>query len=387
MNIFVGNLSFDVSGTEIEKLFKGFGDVASAVIVPQKGKKTPKSRGFGFVEMPDESQARAAIAALNGKEFMGRVLKVNTGVLKKKSSREVKWGRRPGLKGKISPGLGRNVRMRLNPGKRLSREIGVPGGKPKASLSLGVNPEEVVLSPGKGLKASQDPGRGLRVDLNLGRNPRKRISLGVRGKISPGLGRNVRMRLNPGKRLSREIGVPGGKPKASLSLGVNPEEVVLSPGKGLKASQDPGRGLRVDLNLGRNPRKRISLGVRGKISPGLGRNVRMRLNPGKRLSREIGVPGGKPKASLSLGVNPEEVVLSPGKGLKASQDPGRGLRVDLKLGRNPVESLSRGRNRREMLSLGAKAVSLREDPGLRAGKNRAKVKHRVIISALVRNYL
>ncbi|MEK6564164.1 MAG: hypothetical protein AABZ65_03950, partial [Candidatus Omnitrophota bacterium] len=75
------------------------------------------------------------------------------------------------------------------------------------------------------------------------------------------------------------------------------------------------------------------------------------------------------------------------KGLKASQDPGRGLRVDLKLGRNPVESLSRGRNRREMLSLGAKAVSLREDPGLRAGKNRAKVKHRVIISALVRNYL
>ncbi len=83
MNIFVGNLSFDVSGADIEKLFKGFGDVASAVIVTQKGKKTPKSRGFGFVEMPDEPQARAAIAALNGKEFMGRVLKVNTARLRK----------------------------------------------------------------------------------------------------------------------------------------------------------------------------------------------------------------------------------------------------------------------------------------------------------------
>ncbi|MEK6568665.1 MAG: RNA-binding protein, partial [Candidatus Omnitrophota bacterium] len=94
MNIFVGNLSFDVSSVEIEKLFKGFGDVVSAVIVPQKGKKTPKSRGFGFVEMPDESQARAAIAALNGKEFMGRVLKVNTGVLKK----EVQQGSEMGKK-------------------------------------------------------------------------------------------------------------------------------------------------------------------------------------------------------------------------------------------------------------------------------------------------
>ena len=87
MNIFVGNLSFDVSGADIEKLFKGFGDVASAVIVTQKGKKTPKSRGFGFVEMPDEPQARAAIAALNGKEFMGRVLEVNTARLRKEVQR------------------------------------------------------------------------------------------------------------------------------------------------------------------------------------------------------------------------------------------------------------------------------------------------------------
>ena len=77
MNIFVGNLSFDSTGADVKKLFEGFGNVASAVIVTRKEKKGPKSRGFGFVQMPDEQQALAAIAALNGKEFMGRVLNVN----------------------------------------------------------------------------------------------------------------------------------------------------------------------------------------------------------------------------------------------------------------------------------------------------------------------
>ena len=77
MNIFVGNLSFDATETDVKKLFEGFGNVASVVIVMRKEKKTPKSRGFGFVQMPDEQQALAAIAALNGKEFMGRVLDVN----------------------------------------------------------------------------------------------------------------------------------------------------------------------------------------------------------------------------------------------------------------------------------------------------------------------
>ena len=77
MNIFVGNLSFDSVEADVKKLFEGFGNVASVVIVRRKEKKTPKSRGFGFVEMPDEQQALAAIAALNGKEFMGRVLNVD----------------------------------------------------------------------------------------------------------------------------------------------------------------------------------------------------------------------------------------------------------------------------------------------------------------------
>jgi RNA recognition motif-containing protein len=77
MNIFVGNLSFDANEGDVKKLFEGFGNVVSVAIVMEKEKKAPKSRGFGFVQIPDEQQALAAIAALNGKEFMGRALNVN----------------------------------------------------------------------------------------------------------------------------------------------------------------------------------------------------------------------------------------------------------------------------------------------------------------------
>ena len=76
MDIFVGNLLFEATQGDVKKLFEGYGFVASVAIVMRKEKKTPKSRGFGFVQMPDGEQALAAIAALNGKEFMGRVLYV-----------------------------------------------------------------------------------------------------------------------------------------------------------------------------------------------------------------------------------------------------------------------------------------------------------------------
>lgn len=77
MNIFVGNLSFEAGEEDLKKLFEGFGNVASVAIVTRKEKKAPKSRGFGFVEIQDEQQALAALAALNGREFMGRVLDIS----------------------------------------------------------------------------------------------------------------------------------------------------------------------------------------------------------------------------------------------------------------------------------------------------------------------
>jgi RNA recognition motif-containing protein len=88
MNIFVGNLAFDATQDDIKKLFEGFGNVTSAVIVMSREKKAPKSRGFGFVEMSDEEQALAAIAALNEKEFMGRILNISQARPKTEADRQ-----------------------------------------------------------------------------------------------------------------------------------------------------------------------------------------------------------------------------------------------------------------------------------------------------------
>ena len=75
MNIFVGNLSFDATEYDLKKLFEGFGNVVSVVIVMDKNGK--KSRGFGFIEMLEEQQGHTAVTALDGQEFMGRPLKVS----------------------------------------------------------------------------------------------------------------------------------------------------------------------------------------------------------------------------------------------------------------------------------------------------------------------
>ena len=75
MNIYVGNLSFDASEEDLQKAFSEFGQVSSATIVRDRYSGQP--RGFGFVEMPDQSAARAAIENLNGKEFLGRSMNVS----------------------------------------------------------------------------------------------------------------------------------------------------------------------------------------------------------------------------------------------------------------------------------------------------------------------
>ncbi len=75
MNIYVGNLSREVTEEDLRKEFEAFGQVASVTII--KDKFTGEPRGFGFIEMPTRSEAQAAIAGLNGKELKGRTLTVN----------------------------------------------------------------------------------------------------------------------------------------------------------------------------------------------------------------------------------------------------------------------------------------------------------------------
>lgn len=75
MNIYVGNLSFDMGDDELRTAFEEFGAVDSAVVI--KDRFTGKSRGFGFVEMTEQTEAEAAIEGLNGKEIQGRELRVN----------------------------------------------------------------------------------------------------------------------------------------------------------------------------------------------------------------------------------------------------------------------------------------------------------------------
>jgi RNA recognition motif-containing protein len=75
MDIFVGSLSFKLKESELREAFEKFGEVSSAKIIIDK--ITRQSKGFGFVEMPDEEQAKLAISELNGVEMYGRPLVVN----------------------------------------------------------------------------------------------------------------------------------------------------------------------------------------------------------------------------------------------------------------------------------------------------------------------
>jgi cold-inducible RNA-binding protein len=75
MNIFVGNLSYGTTDESLRTLFEQHGEVASAKVITSR--ETGRSRGFGFVEMPNDEEARAAVTALDAKDFEGRPLKVS----------------------------------------------------------------------------------------------------------------------------------------------------------------------------------------------------------------------------------------------------------------------------------------------------------------------
>jgi len=91
MNIYVGNLSYSVSENDLREAFSEFGKVESVNIITDKF--SGQSKGFGFVEMPDDSEADQAIKAMNGRNLKGRDIKVNQA-----KPREDRPKRKPGFR-------------------------------------------------------------------------------------------------------------------------------------------------------------------------------------------------------------------------------------------------------------------------------------------------
>jgi RNA recognition motif-containing protein len=75
MNLYVGNLPYRITEDQLRSTFEEFGSVSSCTII--KDKVTGQSKGFGFLEMPERSEAEAAIGSLNGRDLMGRKINVN----------------------------------------------------------------------------------------------------------------------------------------------------------------------------------------------------------------------------------------------------------------------------------------------------------------------
>lgn len=88
MNIFVGNLPFGATETDLRSLFEAHGTVTSARVITDR--ETGRSRGFGFVEMED-ADATSAIEALNGKDLKGRPMKVNQAEERKERAPRRSW--------------------------------------------------------------------------------------------------------------------------------------------------------------------------------------------------------------------------------------------------------------------------------------------------------
>ena len=99
MKIYVGNLSFEATEQDLKDAFGAHGQVETATIV--KDTFSGRSRGFGFVEMSTEAEARTAISTLNGKEIKGRTVKVNEAISKSDGRRGEGGGR-----GRGGPGRG-----------------------------------------------------------------------------------------------------------------------------------------------------------------------------------------------------------------------------------------------------------------------------------------
>ena len=75
MNIYVGNLNYNLTEDELKEIFEEFGEVSSVKIITDK--YSGRSKGFGFVEMPNDAEGKSAINDLNDKDMNGRNIKVN----------------------------------------------------------------------------------------------------------------------------------------------------------------------------------------------------------------------------------------------------------------------------------------------------------------------
>ncbi|TDO04745.1 RNA recognition motif-containing protein [Sunxiuqinia elliptica] len=85
MNIFVGNLNYAITEDDMREIFEEYGELSSVKLITDKF--TGRSKGFGFVEMPDAEQAKKAIEELNGADVEGRTMVVNESIEKKRDNR------------------------------------------------------------------------------------------------------------------------------------------------------------------------------------------------------------------------------------------------------------------------------------------------------------
>ena len=107
MNIYVGNLLFDVGESDLREAFEQFGTVTEVRLIMDK--YSGKSKGFSFIEMPNKDESQKAIDEMNGKEFMGREIKASEA--KPKTGR--RGGGRGGFGGRGGGGRGATAPVRV----------------------------------------------------------------------------------------------------------------------------------------------------------------------------------------------------------------------------------------------------------------------------------
>jgi RNA recognition motif-containing protein len=117
MNIYVGNLSYEVTEEDLKEAFEVFGEVDTVKVI--KDNYTGRSKGFGFVEMPVKAKAQSAIEGLNGKELKGRSLNVNEARPRPEGRRDGARSEGPPRRGGPRHGGGRKGGGRQSGGQRL----------------------------------------------------------------------------------------------------------------------------------------------------------------------------------------------------------------------------------------------------------------------------